>query len=74
MTGGRARAAVTIRDKVMYNVAKRAVMERKPDLVLLDGPLISNADYVPNLETAFSIPHFATFIHSVRFIFLFESR
>jgi hypothetical protein len=42
------RRAATIRDRFMYEVARRAVVERKPNLLLLDGPLIPNAGYIPH--------------------------
>lgn len=41
------RAAV-IRDRIMYQVAKRAVEGRRPDLLLIDGPLIPNFRYLPD--------------------------
>jgi len=44
------RRAAAIRDGFMYEVAKRAVVERKPDLLLLDGPLIPNAGYIPHSD------------------------
>jgi hypothetical protein len=44
------RRAAAIRDKFMYDVARRAVVERKPDLLLLDGPLIPNAGYIPHSD------------------------
>ena len=42
------RRAATIRDRFMYEVAQRAVVEKKPDLLLIDGPLIPNAGYIPH--------------------------
>jgi len=42
------RRAATIRDRFMYEVAERAVVEKKPDLLLIDGPLIPNAGYIPH--------------------------
>jgi len=44
------RRAAAIRDKFMYDVARRAVVERKPDLLLIDGPLIPNAGYIPHSD------------------------
>jgi len=44
------RRAAAIRDRFMYDVAKRAVLERKPDLLLLDGPMIPNAGYIPHSD------------------------
>jgi len=44
------RRAATIRDRFMYEVASKAVLERKPDLLLLDGPLIPNAGYIPHSD------------------------
>lgn len=41
------RRAATIRDRFMYEVAERAVVEKKPDLLLVDGPLVPNAGYIP---------------------------
>lgn len=44
------RRAAAIRDRFMYDVARRAVVERKPDLLLIDGPLIPNAGYIPHSD------------------------
>jgi hypothetical protein len=44
------RRAATIRDKFMYDVASRAVVKRKPHLLLIDGPLIPNAGYIPHSD------------------------
>lgn len=42
------RRAATIRDRFMYEVAEKAVVEKKPDLLLIDGPLVPNAGYIPH--------------------------
>jgi hypothetical protein len=44
------RRAAAIRDKFMYDVARIAIVERKPDFLLLDGPLIPNAGYIPHSD------------------------
>lgn len=44
------RRAATIRDRFMYEVARRAVELRKPNILLLDGPLIPNAGYIPHAD------------------------
>jgi hypothetical protein len=41
------RRMATIRDKLMYEVARKTIEERKPDIFLLDGPLIPNERYIP---------------------------
>lgn len=44
------RRAAVIRDRIMYEIAKIAIEKRKPDILLLDGPLIPNSRYIPSLD------------------------
>ncbi|MCS4541025.1 MAG: DNA double-strand break repair nuclease NurA [Euryarchaeota archaeon] len=44
------RRAAAIRDRFMYDVATKAIEKRKPDFLLIDGPLIPNSRYIPSRE------------------------
>ena len=44
------RRVAVIRDRFMYEVCVKAINERKPDLLLIDGPLIPNFAYIPQSD------------------------
>ena len=44
------RRVATIRDRLMYEVARKTIEERRPDIFLLDGPIIPNERYIPQEE------------------------
>jgi len=44
------RRIAAIRDRIMYEVARDAVEKKKPNVLLLDGPLTPNMHYIPSRD------------------------